>query len=223
MKLNPVRRKAAEKFILDLLNLIDTSGINANAMAKAFTRMSDEDFATIPKRGIPIYNPAGSKVQIDHMRNVEIAKALGLDMNQRMWFTDSKTGLKHRTRHPHLYFPVPARRQTQMQEKKMAVAKNDKVRDKLSGQVVGPSKASGVSFPEAYVMFADGLDETLQEFLHARGGNDALQRAFYQSIRQTGQGRIHIEGAERTSAKSTRTWSAYYKQMHIGNNLGRPQ
>lgn len=76
----------------------------------------------------------------------------------------------------------------------MAVAKNDKVRDKLSGQVVGPSKASGVSFPEAYIMYSDGHDSTLQEFLWARGGNDTLQRAFYQSLRQTGKGRINLEG-----------------------------
>ena len=105
----------------------------------------------------------------------------------------------------------------------MDVAKNDKVRDKLSGQVVGPSKASGVSFPEAYIMFSDGLDNTLEEFLHARGGNEALQRAFYQSIRQTGAGRIQLPGAERTSAKATRTWSAYLKAMGIGNNIGNPQ
>lgn len=223
MRLDPARRKAAEKFILDLLSLIDASGINTNAMKKSFTRMSDADFSRIRDTGIPVYNPPGSKVDIDHMRNIVIAEGLGLSMNQRMWFTDGKTGLKHRTRHPHLYMPFPARRQTQMQEKKMAVAKNDKVRDKLSGQVVGPSKASGVSFPEAYIMFADGRDETLQEYLHARGGNDALQRAFYQSLRETGQGRIHIPGAESTSAKATRTWSSFFKAMHIGNNIGRPQ
>ncbi|AFQ96685.1 RNA polymerase beta subunit [Erwinia phage phiEaH2] len=105
----------------------------------------------------------------------------------------------------------------------MAVAKNDRVRDKLSGQVVGPSKASGVSFPEGYIMYSDGHDWSLKEFLWARGGNDVLQRAFYQSIRNTGQGRIDLEGAERTSSKATRTWSSYFKAMHIGNNIGRPE
>lgn len=222
MRLNPERRKAAEKYMLDLLSLIDTSGINTNAAKARISKMSDDDFNRL-REGIPVYNPAGSKVKIDHMRNIEIARSMGLEMCQRLWFTDTKTGVAHRTRWPHLVMPLPARRQTQMQEKKMAVAKNDKVRDKLSGQVVGPSKASGVSFPEAYVMFSDGLDESLQEFLHGRGGNDTLQRAFYQSIRETGKGRIHIPGAERTSSKATRTWSAFFKAQHIGNNIGRPE
>lgn len=222
MRLDPARRKKAEAYVIQLLKLIDPSGINAEAMKRRLPKMSDDDFNKL-RNGIPIYNPAGGKVQIDHMRNIEICRIMGLELCQRLYFTEPKTGLVHRTRWPHIVMPLPARRQTQMQEKKMAVAKNDKVRDKLSGQVVGPSKASGVSFPEAYIMFSDGLDYTLEEFLHARGGNEALQRAFYQSIRQTGAGRIQIPGAERTSAKATRTWSAYLKAMGIGNNIGNPQ
>lgn len=222
MKLDPARRKKAEAFIFKFLDLVDPSGINTKAARASIPGLSDENFVRL-RDGIPIYNPAGSKVQIDHMRNIEICRAMGLELNQRLYFTEPKTGLFHRTRWPHIVVPLPVRRQTQMREKKIAVAKNDKVRDKLSGQVVGPSKASGVSFPESYIMFSDGLDCSLEEFLHARGGNDVLQRAFYQSIRLTGQGHIHITGAERTSSKSTRTWSAYYKAMGIGNNIGSPQ
>lgn len=222
MRLDPARRKKAETYLIQLLRLVDPSGINAEAVKRRLPKMSDEQFNRF-RDGIPIYNPAGGKVQIDHMRNIDISRALGLELCQRLFFTEPKTGLMHRTRWPHIVLPLPARRQTQMQEKKMAVAKNDKVRDKLSGQVVGPSKASGVSFPEAYIMFSDGLDNTLKEFLHGRGGNDALQRAFYQSIRQTGMGRIDIPGADLTSAKATRTWSAYLKAMGLGNNIGSPK
>lgn len=222
MRLDPARRKKAEAYALQLLNLVDPTGINAEAAKRAFSRMTDEEFNRL-REGLPVYNPTGGKVKIDHMRNIKICEAMGLNLCQRLWLTEPKTGILQRTRYPHLVFRLPARRQTQMQEKKMAVAKNDKVRDKLSGQVVGPSKASGVSFPEAYIMYSDGHDSTLQEFLWARGGNDTLQRAFYQSLRQTGKGRINLEGAERTSSKAPRTWSSYFKAMHIGNNLGRPE
>lgn len=221
MRLEPARRKKAEAYALQILKLVDPSGINAEAAKKAFARMTDEQFNRL-RDGLPIYNPVGSKVEIDHLRNIEVCKILGVNLEQRLWLTEPKTGVYHRTRYPHLVLRLPVRRQTQMQEKKMAVAKNDKVRDKLSGQVVGPSKASGVSFPEAYIMYSDGHDWTLKEFLWARGGNDALQRAFYQSLRQTGKGRIDLPGAERTSSKATRTWSAYLKAMHIGNNIGHP-
>ena len=220
MKLDPARRKKAEKFIIDLLTLMDTSGINAKAAAKAFPTLSDEEFSRL-RNGIIIYNPVGGKVRIDHMRNIEICRILGVELSERLYLTEPRTGLVHRTRHPHIVVPLPIRRQTQMREKKIAVAKNDKVRDKLSGQVVGPSKASGVSFPETYIMYSDGLDATLREFLHARGGNEVLNRAFYQNLRSTGKGSIDIPGAERTTSKGPRTWGAYFTAMGIGNNLGK--
>lgn len=222
MKLDPARRKKAEAYALHILQLVDPTGINAEAAKRSFARMSDDEFARL-RNGLPIYNPTAGKVRIDHLRNIKICSAMGVNLEQRLWLTEPKTGILQRTRYPHLVLRLPARRQTQMQEKKMAVAKNDRVRDKLSGQVVGPSKASGVSFPEGYIMYSDGHDWTLKEFLWGRGGNDVLQRAFYQSIRTTGKGRIDLEGAERTSSKATRTWSSYFKTMHIGNNIGRPE
>lgn len=222
MRLDPARRKKAEAYAIQVLQLVDPTGINAEAAKRAFARMNDDEFNRL-RDGLPIYNPTAGKVRIDHLRNIKLCSAMGVSLEQRLWLTESKTGILQRTRYPHLVLRLPARRQTQMQEKKMAVAKNDRVRDKLSGQVVGPSKASGVSFPEGYIMYSDGHDWTLKEFLWARGGNDVLQRAFYQSIRNTGQGRIDLEGAERTSSKATRTWSSYFKAMHIGNNIGRPE
>lgn len=223
MALNQQLRKKAEAYIYSILDAVDPSGINTKVAKECIPAMSDEKFVEMAKMGIPIYQPVGGKTKIDYKNNIKVAEKMGIPLSEKLWLTEPKTGLTHLTRHPHLVLLLPIRRQTQMLEKKMSVAKHDKIRDKLTGQVTGPSKASGISFPEAYIIYSDKLDESLQEFLHARGGNEAVNRAFYQALRMTGKGRIHIPGAERTSAKSTRTWGAFYTAMHIGNNLGRPQ
>ena len=220
MKVQPALRKKAEADILAIISDVDKSGKNTELLKKAFKEMSDNAFVKMLEDGVPIYAPVGGPTKIDYKRNIKIAKKLGLALEQRLWITNPKTGLTQRTRYPHVILKLPYRRQTQMIDKKLSVAKHDKIRDKLTGQVTGPSKASGVSFPEAYVMFSSGYDISLEEFLHARGGNEKLQRAYYQSIRDTGVGRIRLPGVENTAAKSTRTQSAIFKAIHIGNNIG---
>lgn len=222
MKLDPARKKKGIEYVLSVLQAVDPSGINAKIFQERSKTLTDEELIRICD-GIPIYQPVGGKTKVSYVNNIKVAEKMGIKIEQRVWLTEPKTGVQHLTRYPHLILMLPIRRQTQMQEAKMSLAKNDRVRDKLTGQVTGPSKASGISFPEAYNIYGDRLDNSLSEFLHARGGNEALQRAFYQSIRQTGRGRINIPGAERTSAKSTRTWASMWKAMHIGTNIGRPQ
>lgn len=222
MKLDPARRKKGEAYVLSVLQAVDPSGINAKIFQDRAKTMTDDELIQLCD-GVPIYQPVGGKTKVGYERNIKVADKMGIKLEQKVWLTEPKTGVCHLTRNPHLILMLPVRRQTQMQEAKMSLAKNDKVRDKLTGQVTGPSKASGISFPEAYNIYGDGLDSSLREFLHARGGNEQLQRAFYQAIRQTGTGRIDIPGAERTSSKSTRTWGAIWKSMHIGTNIGRPQ
>lgn len=221
MALDPKRRKLAEEFIVRLLDHIDLSGLNGKLAQDAFKRFNDEQFLKFVK-AIPIYNPNGGPVKMTPNRNINICSALGVELSTRLWLTDTKTGVRYLTVNKHLNFRLPVRVQTQFQDKKMSVAEHDRTRDRLTGQVTGSSKASGWTFPEAGLAFADGLDETISEFIHARGGNELLQQAFYRSLRETGKGRINIPGAERTSAKATRTLNAFFTSVHIGNNFGRP-
>lgn len=220
MKIQPAVRKKVEADILAIVSDVDKSGKNTDILKGFFKRASDDELVKMLEGGVPIYAPVGGPTKIDYKRNVKIAGKLGLNLEQRLWITNPKTGLTQRTRYPHIILKLPYRRQTQMIDKKLSVAAHDKIRDKLTGQVTGPSKASGVSFPEAYVMFSSGYDISLEEFLHARGGNEKLYRAFYQALRETGTGRIKLPGVEKTAAKATRTQSAIFRAIHIGNNIG---
>lgn len=221
MRIDPKRRKMAEEFIVKLLDHLDASGLNGKLAKEVFPTLSDERFREFTK-GIPIYNPNGGPVKMNTNRNVNICSALGIELSQRLWLTDTKTGVCYLTVNKHLNYRVPVRVQTQFQDKKMSVAEHSRTRDRLTGQVTGDSKAAGFTFPEAGLVYADGLDWSISEYIHARGGNERLQQAFYRSLRETGRGRLEIPGAERTSAKAPRTLNAFFTAVHIGNNLGRP-
>lgn len=222
MKLDPKRRATAEKWILKFLDLLDPSKSNSKQMAEVFKTMDDERFNRL-RDGIPIFNPAGGLIDIDYKRNIALGEAIGVVLEQRVWFTDKTNGLQYRTRNPILTLPFPVRPQTQSWEKKVSVSEHSKVRDKLSGQVTGPSKTSSFSLSEVSNVYVDGLENSISEFLHARGGNQKLQRAFYAQVREQGTGKINIPGAERTSAKAPQTWANYIKAMGLGTNIGRPQ
>lgn len=222
MKLDPKRRKLAEAWILQLLDLIDPSKTNSGILRESFKTMSDDNFNRL-REGIPIYSPAGGMIDIDYKYLIEVGKHIGAVMEQRLWLTSKETGTLFRTKNPCLTFHFPVRRQTQAWDHKVSVAENSKVRDKLSGQVTGPSKSSSLSMSEGANIYVDQLDGSLRELLHARGGNEKLQRAFYRQVRETGHGMIDIPGAERTSAKATQTWGNYLKAMGLGTNIGRPQ
>lgn len=221
MRIDPKRRKRAEEFIYALLTHLDSSGLNTKLAKETIPKLNDDEFRALYK-GIPIYNPNGGKVDINANRNINVCRALGVDLACRLWLTDTKTGVTFLTVNKHLNFRVPVRVQTQFQDKKLSVAEHSRTRDRLTAQVTGDSKASGWTFPEAGLAYADGLDNTISEFIHARGGNERLQQAFYRAIRETGSGRINIPGAERTSAKAPRTLNAFLTAVHIGNNFGRP-
>ena len=50
----------------------------------------------------PIYAPVGGPTKIDYKRNIKIAEKIGINLEQRLWITNPKTGLTQRT-------PIPAR------------------------------------------------------------------------------------------------------------------
>lgn len=222
MKLNKASREKAEKELYKYVTEIDPSGINTGLLKKHVPKLTDEQFLKMCDDGIPLYQPLEGKTKITTTNNIRVASMLGVELEDYIWLPEPKTGLVQRTIYKHVVLTLPWRRQTQIIDKKISVAKNDKIRDKITGQVTGPSKASGISFQEGYVMYSQGETTSLREFIHARGGNDKLNRAFYQSIRNTGRGRIDIPGAELTASKTAKTWGHIWRSMHIGNNIGRP-
>ena len=219
MIMKPSTRKNIEEFLLRYLRRIDTSGTNANMYKKLFSEMTDANFKKLIYSPIPIYMPNGSKVEIDHMRNIEIARELGYEIEQYCWLTDPITKLTSRTAVKHLVLPLPLRRQSQMIDKKASVAEHNRIIDKLTGQPVGASKGSGFSFPQVFVLDRRGYKNTVRELIKYRGGDLTAMKAIDRQIRMLGSSSQKFEGMGTTKVKARVTAGNILRGMHIRTNL----
>ena len=219
--MKPETRKEIEAFILKHLDIIDPSKTNSELYKKIFQQISDATLLRLIEKRVPIYMPTNGPVVIDPPAVVAAAKKhFNYNFYQHAYLTDPKTGMVGKTVFKHMVMDVPVRRQTQMIEKKPSMPAHNRTIDKLTNQPTGASKSSSFSFPQSYVMFAKGYDQTLAEFLQDRGGNMKAYRVIDRQIRQTGSASRNFQGREKTRTKSVQTLGVIYKGMHLGNNLG---
>ena len=102
---------------------------------------------------------------------------------------------------------------------KMSIQDADVKYDDLSGQVSGSNKGSSMSFPETLVLYSQGLDKTLEEFLKVRGGDQMAGRVVTEAVINQGEASLNLVENMGTRAKSSTTLSTYMKAMHLQNNL----
>lgn len=221
-KFKPGKRAKIEAYILKWMDRYDTSKTNGNLYRQLFKTMSDEKLnEIISGDGIPFYAPVGGPVQVptDHARDV--LKEMGLPVSERIWLTNSKTGMTILTEHEHMVLPLITRPQTQSIIKKASIPEHNRRVDQYTHQVTGSgvSKASSMSFPEAYLLMAEGYEAAAKEFIQGRGGNLKLLRAIYAEIKATGKGSLEQSMLAATKSKAVTTLGTIYRAMHLGNNL----
>lgn len=218
-------RKAAEEFILKYIGKILPTSENVAYYTEKFASMSDAQFDTmmdnIENHGfvLPLIAPNLSKDKLDTSRNIKIGEELGHTFFERLKLTDDASGVTYTTPLPYMIVDLPIRRQVQTLSKKMAVPENNNVRDELTDQATGPSKGSGLSFPETQVLVALGMDDLIEELIKVRGGDEAAFNKMNKDIIQTGESSLSDIRLLGTRAKATDTLSAILKGMHLDNNL----
>lgn len=215
------KRRKTEAFIIQMLDKVDVSGTNSDLYKKVFAKMSDGDFVKLISKPLPIYDPNGGKVKIDHMRNIQIMRELGYEPEQHLWLTDPKTGVMSKTERKHLVLRLPVRRQTQDIDKKAKTAEHNRTIDPTTGQTVGSSKGSSFSFPQIYVMYTKGYTNTIQELINARGGNVKAGKIIDRAIRRDGRGKLNEDGTVNTNVSSSVSIGNIFRAMHIDNNIGK--
>lgn len=218
--MKPETRKAVEAYIHKYLKMIDPSGTNNEMYKEIFAKLDDKGLMKLINSRVPIYFPPNSKVELNPYDIVQLAKKeFNYDMWQYGWLTDPKTGVLSRTEYKHMFIEVPIRRQTQMIEKKISIPKHNRTIDKLTHQPTGASKSSAFSFPQSYILFSQGYDQTLGEFLQDRGGNLKAMQVIDRNIRANGESSRNFVGREKTRTKSVVTAGIIFRGMHLGNNM----
>ena len=218
-------RKAAEKVILDALALIDPSGTNNALMIGFFKSMTDKAFdlyMSAIANGIDyvsVVAPNLAECGITTDNNLKIAKQLGVEFFQRLWLTDSVTGVEYLTNQKYLVVKLPIRRQIQTLENKMSIPEDNKHVDDLTDQPTGVSKGSSISFPEILVMYSQGNSRGIEELIKYRGGDIKGMQAMDKQIHESGGASMDSLAKLGTKVKSTQTLGVMLKGMHLDNNF----
>lgn len=219
-------RKAAEAVILKWIARIDPSGTNAKMYKEEiFPSLSNEDFDKWMKEieagrdflFVNIPNLTNKKVTVEN--NLKVAKEMGVQLFQSITQTDPVTGKRFTGIRKYLILHLPVRRQIQMITNKMSIQDADVKYDDLSGQVSSSNKGSSMSFPETLVLYSQGLDKTLEEFLKVRGGDQMAGRVVTEAVINQGEASLNLVENMGTRTKSSITLSTYMKAMHLQNNL----
>lgn len=218
-------RKAATAEVLKWVEKLLPGSPNTKMYEETLNAMSNTEFDSYMKKLesgeeiISIISPNLSDNSISIERNFKIAEELGHDFFQRLWLTDARTGTVYLTPIKYLVIDLPLRRQQQLLVKKTSIPENNRQADELTGQATGPSKGSSLSFPETQVLFAQGFDRVIEEFIKFRGGDTVAFQSMNKSIVDTGGASQDAIKKRPSRVKSTETLSVLLKGMHLDNNL----
>ena len=187
--------------------------------------MDDDQFESWMKKleqgsiKLCINAPNQSAVKLEVERNYAIAKELGHNFFERIWM-DGKAGSPPYLSGPnYLVVDLPIRRQVQIQIKKISIPESTNVVDNLTGQPVGPSKGSKISYPELQILASRGLDKMTVELIKYRGGDRQGFLAMNDMIDRTGQVRLDSIEHLASGVESTKTLYTYLVCMHLENTL----
>lgn len=218
-------RKAATEFIATYLEKIIPGGGNGELITNQLNALTDQQFDEYMKsletgeEIIPLVAPILMDSKINVQRNIEIAKELGHEFFQRIWWYDENTETTFLTNEKYLVIDLPLRRQIQTLQKKISIPDDNKHVDELSGQPSGVSDTAKISFPEMQCLHAQGLDRAIEELIKYRGGDEKGFNAMNRSIINSGGVSLDAISIYAGKVKSTETVATYLKAMHLDNNL----
>lgn len=220
-------RQAAEEFIISYIEKISPGGENAAIYKSAFSKMSNsqfDEFMSGLEKGtnqLSIQAPNKGSAKLNIINNVAIARELGHDFFQRLWFHgDKETNTPtYLTPVKYMVVQLPIRRQAQLLVKKIAIPENNKHIDQLTGQVTGTSKSSKISYPELQILQSMGLKNSIIELMKYRGGDIGGFSAMNKVISRDGYVHQKTIAPYATGVESTNLLKTYLTCAHLRNTL----
>ncbi len=219
------KRQKTEKYIIEYINKLMPDKSNEPLYVEMFSKMSDNEFEEfirelkVGTKYLIIVCPNFSKVSLNVERNLKIAKELGINFFQRIWFPATKESPKYLSPIPYMIVDLPIRRQSQLLDKKMSVPEDQNTVDILTGQPAGKSKGAKISYPELQVLAAMGLDNSVVELIKMRGGDTGGYRALDMSLKKTGHVDLNVINQYATGVESTRTLKTYLTGAHLQSTI----
>lgn len=217
------KRKQVTDHILKHIVLMEPSGFNTKRYENMFSQMTDAQFDQYMKDirdkkvKLSLYVP-NMKIILKVENLLKAADSLKLQLFERLKMIDEVTKKRYLTTNKYLVVKLPVRRARQFLMHKLSVPDSDKHLDALTGQVTQGDKASSLSFVEAQLIYARGLDKVLDEFVKVRGGDIHAFSNFKQQLEEGGNAKLSAIDPN-TIPRSTVVMATILKCMLLDNNL----
>ncbi|ASU03450.1 hypothetical protein RISINGSUN_220 [Erwinia phage vB_EamM_RisingSun] len=221
----PGNRKAFETFVFEFMGSLTKGGGNRKIYERLFSQMNDKQmdmFVDKLEQGMPL-SVWASNFEKAEMFNYEgllkICDKYGLPMEQQLVVYDQDTGIKSLTPIKYVVGTAEIRKQRQMQVKKFGVSKDDSKVEDLTGQVMGESRAAGLSIPEVQVLDNLGLPTLANELYNVKGGDLDALKVFRNELITTGKATTNAALKQGTGAKVLKTAHFILLGRHIQSNI----
>lgn len=211
--------------VLKGLDLFMPGSPNYDIVKQRLEAMTDAQFDAFMQRMrsgdevLPLYQPNLSQYKLTVDGLFDVGQKLGHEFFHHVIMIDPTTGLEFTTPEKYLVVDLMVRRQQQHLVKKISIPESNMHVDELTGQPTGPSKGSKMSAPEIQILYAQGLESTIEEFIKVRGGDNDAYRQIYRDIVSHGSARQESVRARGTRVRSTETLSVLLKSIHLQNNV----
>lgn len=219
------RKTITEEIIELAMEFTPKDDSNAKYLRSRLEAMSDAEFTKYMaelesgEEIIPLTVPNFTKKGLDLDRNKKIAKKHGIELMQRVWYTDPLTGVRSLSRGTAMITILPVRVQSQLLSEKDSIPLTNTRIDESSGQVTGDSKGSRISYPELGSLLSEDLQISALELVKVRGGDRRALAEMEREIISTGTAKLGPLMQMGTRAKSADMISAYLDGMHFDNTF----
>lgn len=215
------KRREAEAYILQYVNLIAPGGSNLKIYQDLFRSMSDKQFEDLMDKLesgeeiLAIISPNLADEKVTLKNNLAVAARMGKTFFERIWIDPGDGGKPYLSNDEYFVTLQVLRRQAQLLVKKISIPEDNRSLNDLTGQpsATGKSRGSGLSYPETQIMAALNLDNSLIEMLKYRGGDVKGFLAMNRSISQTGSASLEFLNTLGTTVKSTDTLRTFLTCM----------
>lgn len=209
-------RKIAEQEILVFMDEIDPTGVNTEKWKEILSGWDDKTFhnyAEKVSRGeatLVIFAFSFMNDDLSTENNLKIAEKYGIPMFEQLRITGKPGVPDHITFQESQLLDIQVKRQSQNIDHKTSVPSSNRVIDQMTYQPTGESKGSKLSLPEARSMDSMGLNNCLEEFWRARGGDKGMFRAMNQMAEQTGSISLRSISPYATGVESNKAVKEYF-------------
>lgn len=187
-------RKAATDLAVEFIGKLLPKTNNAELTRQRLDRLSDKEFEELmhsfknEKDYLQLFSPIGddnARLNMDNLHKV--GHEYGIEFYHKIWMPEEDGSWELSNKEAMIVY-LPIRVQQQLISKKISIPKDNNHIDFYTGQATGPnSKGARVSYPEVNMLLAMGLNKTVEEMMHFRGGSEKGMRLLEQSISQMGR------------------------------------